>query len=85
MTMIDDDLFGKSQEKGRLSRKMKRANKKQHNRSGGSGDNHIRRIDSEVLKTLQKTDPSLELVRNKAYADCTTGSGVQFYWKDGLL
>ena len=49
MTMIDDDLFGKSREKRRLSRKMKRANKKQHNRSGGSGDNHIRRIDSEVL------------------------------------
>ena len=64
---------------------MKRANKKQHNRSGGSGDNHIQRIDSEVLKTLQKTDPSLESVRNKAYADCTTGSGIQFYWKDGLL
>ena len=55
MTMIDDDLFGKSQEKRRLSRNMKRANKKQHNKSGGSGDNLIRRIDS-VLKTLQKTD-----------------------------
>ena len=82
MMMIDDDLFGKSREKRRLSRNMKRGNKKQHNRSGGSGDNHIRRIDSEVLKTLQKADPSLESVMNKAYA---TSSGIRFYWKDGLL
>ena len=47
MVRIDDELFGKAQEKRRLSRNMKRADKKQHNRSGGSGDNHIQRIDSE--------------------------------------
>ena len=41
MVKIDDELFWKAQEKRRLSRNMKRADKKQHNRSGGSGDNHI--------------------------------------------
>ena len=66
MMTLDDDLFGKSREKRRLSRNMKRANKKQYNRSGGSCDNHIQRIDSEGLKMLQKADPSLESVRNKA-------------------
>ena len=39
----------------------------------------------EGLKTLHKTDPSLESVRNKAYANHTTASGIRFYWKDCLL
>ena len=65
--MIDDELFVKSQEKRRLSINMKRAHKKLHNRSGGSGDNHVQRIDSKVLKMLQRTDPSLESVRKEAY------------------
>ena len=76
MMMTDDDLFEKSREKRRLSRNMKRANKKQYNRSGGSCDNHIRGIDSKGLKMLQKADPSLESVRNKACADHATDSGT---------
>ena len=59
-------------EKRKMSRNMNRADKIQHNKNGGSGDNHIQRIDSKILKMLQKTDPSLESVRNKAYADHTT-------------
>ena len=46
--------------------------------------NHIRRIDSKGLKMLQKTDPSLESVRNKQIillvVEVTVGHGNDTFW-----
>lgn len=84
-TEFDDDLFQSVKERTRLSRRQKRAQRRQHSEGQPqrSAETVIDLTPLE-LEELQRDDPTLEMVRKAADGEVSS-AGVGFFRREGLI
>ena len=79
---FDDELFGCSRERVRLTRKQKRSDRQQY---AAKQKTHPLEVTIQQFEKLQNEDPTLDSVRKAVAGDNVTAAGTGFYRKNGLI